>query len=942
MKSWITKSVITLLFTIFTIPIYSQTGVGKLSGKVIDADTREPLIGANVIILNTQLGAATDVEGNYFVLNISPGTYEVKVSYVGYGSKTIQDVRIVAGITYELNAELRSGIEIDEIIVTSKKLFEEKATNTVNVFDSEEISKLPVKGVTNIASLQAGVVIAEGSGGVDGNATINVRGGRANEVLYIIDGVPQNNLLSGSTGAQVSDNAIEQISFQVGGYESKYGQAQSGIINVTTKSGSPKYSIFGDVSSSNFTDDYGYNLYTLNFSGPIIPGNDKHTIFLSAERGWFLDANPPAISLEFPTVDKSFNYRPDNNGSLWRFTGRSNHAFGDFALRLSANINLNQGRTYIHSYAKNNTNFFPEYNRDNYSFSSRLSQTVSSSSFWNLSLGLRKYYFDQYDPHFKDDLKLWSDSSYFANNLGITLPNGNGSRVFFDDNGVFYAHGRINNLYTKNEEDAYTLDFDFTSQIENHLLEFGGGGQYSLVRYYAVSPINPVLYDPLLTEQEKYEALQPTVFGYDIFGIQKTGSADGDLAPKKPLLAYAYIQDRFELEDLVLNLGVRLDYFDTKEDVLKNPNLPFAGGSDPNGFDDGDFVRKEPEINISPRIGIGFPVTTSTVFHAQYGRFIQQPQLTDLYNGPYDLLQFIQIAPQYVRDGTILSEETTQYEVGFRQVVGTNAALNITAFYKNIKGLVNRKTSFFQRRENGEKISYIAPSNSDFGTTKGFALSLDVARLNYFGVSAQYTFSIAEGTGSSTSSSQTSVFRNQTGEAPKVIAPLDFDQTHTATINLDFYIPQGEIGILEMFNANVLFSYASGRPYTPLDYFDILSGNNGGPSTIGYINSRYAPSTFRIDLKITKSFPVGNMLISPYLWIQNLLDADNIVNVWRSTGDPLTTGFLNTAEGRANVSNRGDGYKLDYIALERDPDNFGIPRQIRLGLKINFSNLSGL
>jgi len=194
MKSWITKSVITLLFTIFTIPIYSQTGVGKLSGKVIDADTREPLIGANVIILNTQLGAATDVEGNYFVLNISPGTYEVKVSYVGYGSKTIQDVRIVAGITYELNAELRSGIEIDEIIVTSKKLFEEKATNTVNVFDSEEISKLPVKGVTNIASLQAGVVIAEGSGGVDGNATINVRGGRANEVLYIIDGVPQINL----------------------------------------------------------------------------------------------------------------------------------------------------------------------------------------------------------------------------------------------------------------------------------------------------------------------------------------------------------------------------------------------------------------------------------------------------------------------------------------------------------------------------------------------------------------------------------------------------------------------------------------------------------------------------------------------------------------------------------------------------------------------------
>jgi len=375
---------------------------------------------------------------------------------------------------------------------------------------------------------------------------------------------------------------------------------------------------------------------------------------------------------------------------------------------------------------------------------------------------------------------------------------------------------------------------------------------------------------------------------------------------------------------------------------LANPSLPFAGGSDPNDFDAGDFVKKDPEIEISPRIGIGFPVTSSTVFHAQYGRFIQQPVLTDLYNGPYDLLSFIQFSPQYVRDGTIVSEETTQYEIGFRQLIDGNTALNLTAFYKNIKGLVNRQTSFFQRRENGEIISYIAPSNSDFGTTKGFAFSLDATRLSYFSISTQYTFSIAEGTGSSTSSSQTAVFRNLNGEAPKVIAPLDFDQTHTATVNLDFYVPKGELGFFELFNANFLFSYNSGRPYTPLDFFDILSGNNGGPSTTGYVNSRYQPSSFRIDLKVEKSFSFGGILISPYLFIQNLLDADNVVNVWRSTGDPLTTGFLLTQEGKAIISNRGEGYRQDYMSRERDPDNFGFPRQIRLGLKINFNDIGSL
>ena len=110
------------------------------------------------------------------------------------------------------------------------------------------------------------------------------------EVLYIVDGVPQNNVFTGANRSQVSDNSIEQVSFQVGGYEAKYGQAQSGIVNITTKSGSPVYNLFADVVTSQYLDDFGSDLYTFNLSGPIIPGDQNNTIFLSAERGWFLDA----------------------------------------------------------------------------------------------------------------------------------------------------------------------------------------------------------------------------------------------------------------------------------------------------------------------------------------------------------------------------------------------------------------------------------------------------------------------------------------------------------------------------------------------------------------------------------------------------------------------------------------------------------------------------
>ncbi len=163
------------------------------------------------------------------------------------------------------------------------------------------------------------------------------------------------------------------------------------------------------------------------------------------------------------------------------------------------------------------------------------------------------------------------------------------------------------------------------------------------------------------------------------------------LRPREPFIGYVYLQDRFELQDLVLNIGVRMDYFDIKSYELVDPSLPYFGGSNPTAFDIDDFKLKDIEVQFSPRIGLGFPVTESTVFHAFYGRFIQVPQLNDMYFGPFDYNDYLTMSPQSGFNGSMLSEQTTQYEVGFRQLIGNNAALNITAFYKNTKALVNQK-----------------------------------------------------------------------------------------------------------------------------------------------------------------------------------------------------------------------------------------------------------
>ena len=983
MKKNSTNLLAALVFLIISTTTFAQTGVGKMSGKIIDADTKEPLIGANIILLNTNLGAATDIEGNYFILNITPGTYEVKFSYVGYAPKTIQEVRVVANITYELNVELSTDFTLPEIIVVDKKFFEEKATNTVKVIDSEQISRLPVRGVQNLASLQSGVVIQEGDGGEGGNAELNVRGGRGSEVLYIVDGVPQNNLYNRGTVSQVSNVAIDQISFQVGGYEAKYGQSQSGIVNVTTKSGQPYYNLYIDAQSSDFlkTDDYGSNLYSGSISGPIIPGIPEHTIFLSGERGWYKDADPPAVPLEFYTLENGtildepivVNTIPNNPSGVWRFSGKLNSRFGTWNVQLSALVNNriskdSKSNTSVRLY-KNASQFIEEIDEANSSFSARVSQTVSNSTFWNLNLGYRLFDYQRYNPFLKgpENQILYGDSLWWADQSGMNVTLlGNGLRTStIDENGVYRPYGYARNLFQQREDESFSADFDLTSQIDNHLLEFGAGVSQHTVRGYGNFAYLVANIDPTQPDYIRFAQNQPFVFGYDVTGTRKTTSDDPAsldwfanpdigshpsmaefLRPAKPLIGYVYLQDRFELEDLVLNLGVRMDYFDLKSHELINPlseqgnPLPYAGGLDPNKFDIGDFRIKDVEVEFSPRIGIGFPVTEATVFHAQYGRFIQIPELNNMYGGPFDYNQYITMSPQSGFNGGLISEETIQYEVGFRQLLGANSALNLSAFYKNTKSLVNVENSKYQRSDGGEVINAIGPANSDFGTIKGFAFSFDVTRLSYFSVSLQYTFSIAEGTGSATNSSQTAVFRNLDNLPPKVIAPLDFDQRHTAIGIIDFFVPEGELGFFELFNANAIFSFNSGRPYTPVDQWNILGDNGLVADNTGYINSAFTPSTFRIDLKVEKGFPIGNFYITPYVWIENLLDTDNAVGVWRSTGSPYTTGWLNDPDSQGTQESVGPGYALDYSTLEKDPRNFGIPRLIKLGLKLNFDRIS--
>ena len=220
---------------IFVIQFVSAGTTGKISGKVVD-EKNQPLIGCNIIIKNTSLGAATNLEGEYFIINIPPGSYDISASMIGYSTVTIEGTQVMVDLTakadFFLNPESIAG---EEIIVTAEKpTVRLDQTSMSAVVSSEDIENLPVTEVGDIIELQAGIVR-------DPNGGFHVRGGRSSEVSFWVDGVATTDSYDGSSGLEIENAGIQEVQVISGTFNAEYGQAMSGIVNVVTKDGGENY-----------------------------------------------------------------------------------------------------------------------------------------------------------------------------------------------------------------------------------------------------------------------------------------------------------------------------------------------------------------------------------------------------------------------------------------------------------------------------------------------------------------------------------------------------------------------------------------------------------------------------------------------------------------------------------------------------------------------------
>ncbi len=260
------KGFLVLVATVLLLSGFSSSFgavTGKIQGHVVDARTGEGLPSAAVQIVGTTQGDLTTPDGSYLILNVSPGTYSIRVRLVGYKTTQVDEIRVTSGRSTEINVELEStSLETDIVqrVTAERDIMEMKNPGTSTVLNAEQMEAMPVQNVEDIISATMGVVKRYGE--------LHIRGGRSGEVSYVVDGVETKDPLGGlgavEAGMNLSSNSIEEVQIIKGGFDPEYGRAMSGIVTVNTKTGSQTTEGYMEF----FSDDLGaqnLNTYSRNF-----------------------------------------------------------------------------------------------------------------------------------------------------------------------------------------------------------------------------------------------------------------------------------------------------------------------------------------------------------------------------------------------------------------------------------------------------------------------------------------------------------------------------------------------------------------------------------------------------------------------------------------------------------------------------------------------------
>ncbi len=892
---------------------------GKIAGTVRDAQTKEPIIGASVIVEGTRLGAATNIDGYFVILNVSPGRHTLISSAVGYNRQSVTGVSVSVDLTTTQNFDLPSeNVQAEEVVVTAERpIVKKDLTSSESRVDAATIASLPVSEVSEVLSLQAGITVDRGGG-------IHIRGGRTSEVAYWVDGVSVSDVYDGGQAVQVDNNGIQELQVISGTFNAEYGQAMSGIVNIVTKDGDRNYRgsinfYAGDYASSD--KNIFYNIDRMNWlanrnlegsvSGPL-PGIDDITFYVSGRyfktdgylfgnRTYDVNGNAlVAIDLfynsanELTYINPAFNPVPMNDRE--RISGQAKLTFnlGAIKLNLSAIGSKQDFRDYNRDWK-----FVPDadarkYDRG-YTLSGLLTHTLGSSAFYTLNVSyflknFKEYLFENpLDPNQIIDPDLPPKPAYTYNTFGT------------------------NNHHFKRTTQTRVAKLDYTDQVSRlHQLKIGFEGR--LHRLY--------LEDYSTTyNNDIYVALDTLVHA-----IPPRTSPNYEEYTEQPIEFSGYIQDKLEYENMIVNVGVRFDYFNSRGKVLADPQdpnvyLPQKSENQTISLEQRLakwYKKAKPKYLVSPRFGISYPITDKGVLHFSYGHFLQIPSFVYLYQKPEFKVTSASGVQGVYGNADLETQKTVMYEIGLQQQITTDMSVDVTGFYRDVRDWVTTAT-IPVRDLTDATTQYTQYVNRDYSNIRGITVSVSKRPSNYWSMNFSYTYQTAEGNNSNPEDEASSAAGG--AEPARFLTPLDWDQTHTANLSLGF----GE----QDWGAFMIGRYGSGLPYTPsINQADIRGqdASNGIKR-----NSRRRPDNYTVDLRLFKSFDVGGLEFSLFAKIFNLFDRRNEIDTYSETGRATATP---TQLGIGGVTG---GNRINTVEqyLVR-PEFYSEPREIQLGIEMNF------
>jgi hypothetical protein len=904
------------LFLLLAVPhlLFSGT-MGKIAGKATDKTTGEPLTGAHVVLKGLSVGASTNVNGEYFILNVSPGTYTLVVSMVGYETVSMSNVLVMVDRTTTKSVALVATIIEGEVvnIVAERPVIDKDLTASEQVVTSMVIEKSGARTIREVLKTQSGFFNDNTAlAWQRGITKAYVRGSSATQAVYMVDNLSVNSGLVSDNYSGFNTSSIEQISVQTGGYNAEYGEGRSAIINIISKEASSGLhgSFIARVRPAGVYH-FGRNMYSTENNDYLSTGIDYWT---SQSR----DANSQYYKLKPDSLLTAWRKQTTPNDTLANYANRAEYEFeGTLLGGVTEDISFLLSGRY-----KQGVGIFPQlipYNPD-FNIQGYVSYKMSPDVKLRIGGFVGGYETAEYTPSNFNTIESGQESGWLAP-MRIDEQY---ARAKFNLVGAPYRQWpelrQWSQMYAKithvlNVRSFYELTMSYLkdrmdrSDRDNHLTDSVGlpivismVPRYTLQDYYRTWTKNFSQsyqlkgdYTNQITQVHNLKAgfsVKAFDFNYENSSTSSGSSRSNNMNvfDGNPYEGNVYLQDKIETEGLIVNVGVRADFFNENREAPKNMFDPLAFEVATPGHDPGaplgipgtpEQERTKLQLAISPRIGISHPMSEYAILHFVYGHFYQRPSWVKMFGFP-----FVNYGPMtdstlnpYAKQTTYMNEwqgyygnpnmgyeRTIQYELGVDYNIADIIKLDVTGYYKDASQEANVITGVYAATYGATKALMV--SNAGYSDVRGIETKIDsrFGGIFNFGLSHEIYWSFSGEVGFSR--------LYETG-SQSVDVPKGLRQGRGAWSSLQRVKGWVSVSIRKDEGPEIL----GVRPFSDFNIYSNCWWRQGDQFTYhppGDIstepnNMRWF-SYYQIDLRIAKAFDIFGMRTELSVDIKNLLD----------------------------------------------------------------------